>query len=597
MQDIHEFDVVVVGGGGAGLMAGLYASRGAKTAVISKLYPTRSHTGAAQGGIAASLGNIEGDNPDWHTYDTVKGSDYLGDQDAIEFMCHEAPQTVFELENYGLPFDRTPEGRISQRPFGGHTNNETGKPVRRACHAADRTGHMILQTLYQQCIKNKVTFFDEYQVIDLLLVNGRTAGVVALELATGKLHTFHSKAVIFATGGHGRMFEVTSNAYAYTGDGVAVVLRRGLPLEDMEFFQFHPTGIYKLGILITEGVRGEGGVLINGKGERFMPKYAPNIKDLASRDVVSRAIYTEIREGRGVNGQNYVYLDVRPESVARYAAQDGRTNPDGTPYVLTAEQLLKKLPDIVDFNRVYLGIDPMTEMMPIQPTAHYTMGGIPTNKYGELVIDDKNTVFPGLYAAGECACVSVHGANRLGCNSLLDILVFGKHSGIRAAEYANQTEFEKLPDDPAAEARAQLQQLCGGTGTENVFDISTDLKNVMFEDVGIYRNEKGMRDAIQKLAELRKRFRHMRISDSGSIFNTELVNAWELGNMLEIAEVTAECALNRQESRGGHSREDFPKRDDQNWLKHTLAWQRDGRIEIGYKPVVITKYAPKERVY
>jgi succinate dehydrogenase / fumarate reductase flavoprotein subunit len=597
MQDIHEFDVVVVGGGGAGLMAGLYASRGAKTAVISKLYPTRSHTGAAQGGIAASLGNIEGDNPDWHTYDTVKGSDYLGDQDAIEFMCHEAPQTVFELENYGLPFDRTPEGRISQRPFGGHTNNETGKPVRRACHAADRTGHMILQTLYQQCIKNKVTFFDEYQVIDLLLVNGRTAGVVALELATGKLHTFHSKAVIFATGGHGRMFEVTSNAYAYTGDGVAVVLRRGLPLEDMEFFQFHPTGIYKLGILITEGVRGEGGVLINGKGERFMPKYAPNIKDLASRDVVSRAIYTEIREGRGVNGQNYVYLDVRPESVARYAAQDGRTNPDGTPYVLTAEQLLKKLPDIVDFNRVYLGIDPMTEMMPIQPTAHYTMGGIPTNKYGELVIDDKNTVFPGLYAAGECACVSVHGANRLGCNSLLDILVFGKHSGIRAAEYANQTEFEKLPDDPATEARAQLQQLCGGTGTENVFDIATDLKNVMFEDVGIYRNEKGMRAAIQKLAELRKRFRHMRISDSGSIFNTELVNAWELGNMLEIAEVTAECALNRQESRGGHSREDFPKRDDQNWLKHTLAWQRDGRIEIGYKPVVITKYAPKERVY
>jgi succinate dehydrogenase / fumarate reductase flavoprotein subunit len=456
---------------------------------------------------------------------------------------------------------------------------------------------MILQTLYQQCIKNKVTFFDEYQVIDLLLVNGRTAGVVALKLSTGELHTFHTKAVIFATGGHGRIFEVTSNAYAYTGDGAAVVLRRGLPLEDMEFFQFHPTGIYKLGILITEGVRGEGGVLINGLGERFMPKYAPSIKDLASRDVVSRAIYTEIREGRGVNGQNYVYLDVRPESVARYAAQDGRTNPDGTPYALTAEQLLKKLPDIVDFNRVYLGIDPMTELMPIQPTAHYTMGGIPTNKFGEVVVDDQNTVFPGLYAAGECACVSVHGANRLGCNSLLDILVFGKHSGMSAAEYACQAEFEQLPDDPAAAARAQFEALRSGNRSENAFDIATELKNVMFEDVGIYRNEKGMREAIDKLEILRSRFANVRVSDTGSIFNTELLNAWELGNMLEIAEVTAHCALNRQESRGGHSREDFPKRDDQNWLKHSLAWLRDGKVELGYKPVVITKYQPKERVY
>jgi succinate dehydrogenase / fumarate reductase flavoprotein subunit len=512
-------------------------------------------------------------------------------------MCHEAPQTVFELENYGLPFDRTPDGRISQRPFGGHTNNETGKPVRRACHAADRTGHMILQTLYQQCIKNKVTFFDEYQVIDLLLVNGRATGVVALELATGQLHTFHTKAVIFATGGHGRIFQVTSNAYAYTGDGAAVVLRGGLPLEDMEFFQFHPTGIYKLGILITEGVRGEGGVLINGKGERFMPKYAPNIKDLASRDVVSRAIYTEIREGRGVNGQNYVYLDVRPESVARYAAQDGRTSPDGTPYVITAEQLLKKLPDIVDFNRVYLGIDPMTEMMPIQPTAHYTMGGIPTNKYGEVVIDEKNTVFPGLYAAGECACVSVHGANRLGCNSLLDILVFGKHSGMRAAEYAKGTQFETLPDDPTAAAQSQFEALRSGSGTENAFDIANELKDVMFSDVGIYRNEKGMREAIQKLEGLRERFQHIGVTDTGSVFNTELLNAWELGNMLEVADVIAECAVNRKETRGGHSREDFPKRDDQNWMKHTLAWRRNGKVELSYKPVVVTKYAPKERVY
>lgn len=596
-MNLHEFDVVVIGAGGAGLMAGLYASRGAKTAVISKLYPTRSHTGAAQGGISAAFGNLEEDKPEWHTYDTVKGSDYLGDQDAIEFMCNEAIDAVLELEHMGLPFDRTPEGRILQRNFGGHTNNQTGKPVRRACHAADRTGHMILQTLYQQCLKNNVTFFDEFQVLDILLVNEQVAGVVALELATGEMHTFHCKAAIFATGGHGRIFQVTSNAYAYTGDGAAVLLRRGIPLEDMEFFQFHPTGIYKLGILITEGVRGEGGVLINGKGERFMPKYAPNVKDLASRDVVSRAIYTEIREGRGVNGQNYVWLDARPESIMKYAALDGRTNADGSAITVTAEELLKKLPDIVDFNRVYLGIDPMTQMMPTQPTAHYTMGGIPTNKYGEVVIDDKNTVYPGLYAAGECACVSVHGANRLGTNSLLDLVVFGKHAGLRAAEYARGASAQPLPADPTAEARAQMDAFRGASGKENAFDISNDLKNVMFTDVGIYRNEQGMRAAMDKLAVLKQRFAEVRVADTGHIFNTELLNVWELGNMLEVADVITESALNRTESRGGHSREDFPKRDDQNWLKHTLSWKQDGKVKLGYKPVVITKYQPKERVY
>jgi len=597
MANLHQFDVIVVGAGGAGLMAGLYASRGAKTAVISKLYPTRSHTGAAQGGISAALGNYEEDRPEWHMYDTVKGSDYLGDQDAIEFMTNEAIDAVLELEHMGLPFDRTPEGKISQRPFGGHTNNATGKPVRRAAHAADRTGHMILQTLYQQCLKNKVTFFDEYQVLDFIIVNGKAAGVVAVELATGEVHTFHAKAVIFATGGHGRIFEVTSNAYAYTGDGAAILLRRGLPLEDMEFFQFHPTGIYKLGILITEGVRGEGGILINGNGERFMPKYAPTVKDLASRDVVSRAIYTEIREGRGVNGSNYVYLDVRPESVIKYAAMDGRTNPDGTPYIITGEQVLAKLPDIIDFCRVYLGVDPLTQMMPIQPTAHYTMGGIPTNKYGEVVIDDKNTVFPGLFAAGECACVSVHGANRLGTNSLLDLVVFGKHAGLRAAEYAKTADFEKLPADPTADAKAQFESLRNGSGNENAFDISTEMKKVMFDDVGIYRNEKNMKDAIEKVKGLQERYKHVRVTDTGRIFNTELLNAWELGNMLEVAEVVAECALNRKESRGGHSREDYPDRDDQNWLKHTLARKQDGKVAIDYKPVVITKHQPKARVY
>jgi len=593
----HQFEVIVVGAGGAGLMAGLYASRGAKTAVISKLYPTRSHTGAAQGGIAAALGNIEADSVDWHTYDTVKGSDYLGDQDAIEFMCNEAPAIVYELENMGLPFDRTPDGRIAQRPFGGHTNNESGRPVRRACHAADRTGHMILQTLYQQCLKNKVTFFDEYHVVDVLIVGSKAAGVVAIELATGEMHVFHAKAVIFATGGHGRIWEITSNAYALTGDGIALCLRRGIPAEDMEFFQFHPTGIYKLGILITEGVRGEGGVLINGNGERFMPNYAPKVKDLASRDVVSRSIYLEIRDGRGINGSNYVYLDVRPETVNRFAAVDGRTNPDGSPYTISAEQVLKKLPDIIDFCRTYLGVDPVTQPMPIQPTAHYAMGGIPTNKYGEVVIDDKDTVLPGLFAAGECACVSVHGGNRLGCNSLLDIVVFGKHAGLRAAEYANGADLQPLPSDPAGFAREQFDRLRNGDGKEKVFELGEEMKKEMFANVGVFRTHETMTHALNKIRELQERVKHVQVSDTGKIFNTELFNAWELTNLLDLAEVTTTSALARQESRGGHAREDFPKRDDATWLKHTLAWMKNGNVSLGYKPVTITKYQPKERTY
>ena len=597
MANIHQFEVIVVGAGGAGLMAGLYASRGARTAVISKLYPTRSHTGAAQGGISAALGNYEEDKPEWHIYDTVKGSDYLGDQDAIEFMCNEAIDTVLELEHMGLPFDRTPEGRISQRPFGGHTNNETGKPVRRAAHAADRTGHMILQTLYQQCIKNKVTFFDEFQVLDFIVVDGRAAGVVAVELATGELHTFHAKAVIFATGGYGRIFEVTSNAYAYTGDGASILLRRGIPLEDMEFFQFHPTGIYKLGILITEGARGEGAVLINGNGKRFMPKYAPTVKDLASRDVVSRAILTEIKEGRGINGKNYVYLDIRPETVNKFAAEDGRTNPDGSPYKMTGDTVLQKIPDIVDFCRVYLGVDPVTQMMPIQPTAHYAMGGIPTNKYGEVVVDDKGTTVPGLFAAGECACVSVHGANRLGTNSLLDIVVFGKHAGLKAAEYAKQADYGKLPQDAEASAMSQFEALRNGAGKASVYDLSNEMKKVMFSEVGIYRDGSAMEDAIDRIQELKEKYKHVKVSDTGKIFNTELLNAWELGNMLDIAEVVAMSALNRTESRGGHSREDYPNRDDVNWLKHTLIRKTNGKFETSYKPVVITKYQPKARVY
>ena len=593
-----QFEVIVIGAGGAGLMAGLYASKTAKTAIISKLYPTRSHTGTAQGGIGAALGNEEEDHPEWHTFDSVKGSDYLGDQDAIEFMCNEAIPAIYELEHMGLPFDRTKDGKISQRPFGGHTNNITGKPVRRACHAADRTGHMILQTLYQQCLKNNVTFYDEFQVIDLIMVGGKAAGVVAIELATGELHIFHAKAVIIATGGHGRIWEITSNAYAFTGDGPAIIMRHGLPLEDMEFFQFHPTGIYKLGILITEGVRGEGGILINGKGERFMEKYAPRVKDLASRDVISRAIYMEIREGRGVNGQNYVYLDVRPDQVNKYAALDGRKNLDGSPVNVTGEQILAKLPDIVDFCRVYLGVDPVTQPMPIQPTAHYAMGGIPTNKYGEAIADEKNTVVPGLYAAGECACVSVHGANRLGTNSLLDLVVFGKHAGLRAAEYAKGADYQLLPNNPAGFAQAQFDRIRQADGKENAFDIGRTMKKVMFDDMGIFRSGKGMQNALNVVRELKERYQHVSVTDKGSIFNMEVMNVWELGNLLDLAEITTVSALARTESRGGHSREDYPDRDDKNWLRHTMAFVDDqGRIDLKYKPVVVTKFEPKVRTY
>lgn len=594
----HQYDVVIVGAGGAGLMAALYASRGAKTCVVSKLYPTRSHTGTAQGGIGAALANLEEDHWEWHAFDTVKGSDYLGDQDAIEFMCREAVPVVYELEHMGLPFDRTPDGRISQRPFGGHTNNNTKKPVRRACHAADRTGHMILQTLYQQCIKNNVTFFDEYHVIDLIVTDGKVNGIVALQIDTGEYHVFHAKAVCFATGGFGRVWQITSNAHALTGDGNAIALRRGIPQEDMEFFQFHPTGIYKMGILITEAVRGEGGILLNNKGERFMEKYAPTVKDLASRDVVSRAIYLEIMAGNGIDGKDYVYLDARPDTINKYAALDGRKTADGKPINVDASYVESKLPDIADFCRTYLDVDPVKQPMPIQPTAHYAMGGIPTNIDAEVVIDANNTVLPGFYAAGECACVSVHGANRLGTNSLVDLVVFGKVAGQKAVEFANQTEFTPLPANAEAEIKSVLEGIRNNQGNEKVATLRREMQEIMMTNVGVFRTAELVEGAPKKIRELKDRYTRITVQDKGTRFNTELLEAFELGCLLDLAEATCVSALARTESRGGHARDDYPKRDDVNWLKHSLVWlEPDGNLRLDYKPVVITKYEPKERVY
>ena len=595
---LHKYDAIIVGAGGAGLMAALNASQGIRVAVLSKVYPVRSHTGTAQGGIGAALGNHEEDNPEWHTFDTIKGSDYLADQDAVRIMCYEAANTVYELEHMGLPFDRTPQGKIAQRPFGGHTNNLTQQPVRRACHAADRTGHMILQTLYQQCIKNHVTFMDEFQVLDLIVEGGAVRGVVAVEIATGELHVFQAKAVLFATGGWGKVWQISSNGHILTGDGPAIAWRHGIPLEDMEFYQFHPTGIYRMGILITEGVRGEGGVLINNEGERFMERYAPTIKDLASRDVISRAIYLEIRAGRGIGGKDYLYLDVRPEVVNQYFDLDGKKNPDGTPRRITSADIEAKLPDIADFCRTYLGIDPASAPIPIQPTAHYAMGGIPTDSWGRVLIDEKSTVMPGFYAAGEVACVSVHGANRLGTNSLLDILVFGKRAGLDMAKYCQQSDFSPLPADVDGFARQQLEAIRSRpAGRDRMGDIRRQLQKTMMDHVGIFRDASSLKVGLETLAELRTRFDAAGIHDKGTHFNTDLMEAWELSNLLDIARVTAEAAMERTESRGGHYREDYPKRDDKNWLRHSLAFRAEGKIELRYKPVKILEYQPKERVY
>ncbi|WP_353828552.1 succinate dehydrogenase flavoprotein subunit [Agromyces sp. SYSU T0242] len=585
----HQYDIVIIGAGGAGMRAAIEAGPGAKTAVISKLYPTRSHTGAAQGGMAAALANVEEDSWEWHTFDTIKGGDYLVDQDAAEILAKEAIDAVIDLENMGLPFNRTPDGKIDQRRFGGHTRDHGKAPVRRACYAADRTGHMILQTLFQNCVKLGIEFYNEYYALDLVMteVDGvkQPSGVVAYELATGELHVFQAKAVVFATGGFGKIYKTTSNAHTLTGDGVGIVWRKGLPLEDMEFFQFHPTGLAGLGILLTEGARGEGAILRNASGERFMERYAPTIKDLAPRDIVARCMVQEVAEGRGAGpNKDYVLLDCTH---------------------LGAEVLETKLPDITEFARTYLGVDPVYEPVPVMPTAHYAMGGIPTNVKAE-VLRDNTTVVPGLYAAGECACVSVHGSNRLGTNSLLDINVFGKRAGRNAVEYVNSgVDFTPLPDDPAAEVRGMLEQLRAATGTERIAAIRKELQDEMDKGAQVFRTSESLSHVASVIADLRDRYQRISVQDKGQRFNTDLLEAVELGFLLDLAEVVVASAANREESRGGHMRDDFPDRDDEKFMQHTMAYLSgdahssvaSDHIRLDWKPVTITRYQPMERKY
>jgi len=586
-MQVHHYDVVIVGAGGAGMRAAIESGQRARTAVLTKLYPTRSHTGAAQGGMCAALANVEEDNWEWHTFDTVKGGDYLVDQDAAEVMAKEAIDAVLDLEKMGLPFNRTPEGKIDQRRFGGHTRDHGKSAVRRSCYAADRTGHMILQTLYQQCVKHGVEFYNEFYVLDIIMteVDGvkRPAGVVSYELATGEIHVFQAKSIVFATGGVGKVFKTTSNAHTLTGDGMAVTYNRGIPLEDMEFFQFHPTGLAGLGILLSEAARGEGGILRNSEGERFMERYAPTIKDLAPRDIVARSMANEVREGRGCGpNKDYVLLDLTH---------------------LEPSHIDAKLPDITEFARTYLGVEPYTEPVPVFPTAHYAMGGIPTTVKAEVLADSDN-VIPGLYAAGECACVSVHGSNRLGTNSLLDINVFGKRAGIAAAEYAQNADDVELPENPETDVVEMLEKMRTSDGTERIGAIRKDLQELMDANVQVFRTDETLREALDEIAKLRERYNNVGIQDRGKRYNLDLLEAVELGFLLELAEVISVAAIHRKESRGGHFREDFPDRDDENFMHHTMTYldpeaETDGikGMRLETKPVIVTRYQPMERKY
>ncbi len=570
-----EHDVVIVGAGLAGLRAGVEVTGRADVALISKVYPTRSHSGAAQGGIAAALGNEGPDSWEWHMYDTVKGGDFLTDQDVAEVLAQDALRAVYELEHLGAPFNRTPQGTIAQRAFGGHTAEFGKRPIKRACHAADRTGRVILDTLYGRTLQRGIKVYEEFQLLDLIRTDEGIAGLIAYELATGEVHIFHCKMILVATGGFGKVFRTTSNCFANTGDGVYLTYKSGVPLQDMEFVQFHPTGIYGLGVLLSEAARGEGGILRNGEGVRFMEEYAPSLKDLAPRDMVSRAIAEEVRAGRGIDGRDFVHLDLTH---------------------LGKERLAEKLSDISSFVRNYLGLEPNTDLIPVQPTCHYMMGGIPTNSDGQ-VLDQNHQAVKGLYAAGECACVSVHGANRLGCNSLLDLVVFGRRAGLQMVRDLETLTLSQLPKKPDARIREKIRLLKEKVKGERSSAVRSEMQQSMTASCSIFRRREDLIKALETIRGLKERHRDVVLDYHGLQFNTDLLEALELESLLNLAEVILVSATAREESRGAHFREDFPERDDANWLKHTLALKTENGPRLFYKPVTITRFEPKPRVY